>query len=198
MAYFYSFLTEIRCLTYNYNINVIIQKERGSKMEATIYTPAKVEIDIKEVTLLSVEEARRAEENVPDILAATHDFWWLRSPGNSAPYAAGVCNYGSVYTSGYGVNCDSNGVRPALRISNLKSLHLLIGSKITVNNYSFTVVSRDLALCDQLIDHAPFNRDYKKGNVYETSDIKQVVDKWVVDNNITIQEGKKIICQRKH
>lgn len=42
--------------------------------------------------------------------------WWLRSPGDSQTYAAGVRYYGGINESGYNVNNDSNAVRPALWI----------------------------------------------------------------------------------
>ena len=67
--------------------------------------------------LLSIEEAnsyfadkadRVAKYNGPDY------WWWLRSPGNYASYAAYVSNDGGVGAGGDDVNRVNNGVRPAL------------------------------------------------------------------------------------
>ena len=50
-------------------------------------------------------------------------WWWLRSPGNHADYAAGVYDDGCVDRGGYYVGSYDNAVRPALNL-NLSSPHL--------------------------------------------------------------------------
>ena len=47
------------------------------KAEKIIKTTESIELDIEEVTLLSVEEAQIVPKNV----RAIGSFWWLRSPG---------------------------------------------------------------------------------------------------------------------
>ena len=41
-------------------------------------------------------------------------FWWLRSPGHTNYYASSVFHDGYLYVSGYSVNLNTGGVRPAL------------------------------------------------------------------------------------
>ena len=45
-------------------------------------------------------------------------FWWLRSPGVSSDYAAGVFNDGSINCFGYRVCISNNAVRPAMWVNN--------------------------------------------------------------------------------
>ena len=49
------------------------------------------------------------------------DYWWLRSPGRTDDYAAGVYYYGGVDSNGYGVDDVYDAVRPAFNL-NLNSV----------------------------------------------------------------------------
>lgn len=64
------------------------------------------------VFLLSKNEYEKYQNEIPLVDGS----WWLRSPGIYANYAAYVIAGGSVINSGYNVNYDGNGVRPALRL----------------------------------------------------------------------------------
>ena len=71
------------------------------------------------VSLLSVDEAREYFVSSTDRVATFEDktsWWWLRSPGNRASYAAFVGGDGSVHGHGSFVD-NSSGVRPALWLS---------------------------------------------------------------------------------
>ena len=70
--------------------------------------------NIREVTLLSIEEVELAKQNVPDVFRENAS-WWLRSPGYLNSHAAYVSNGGIVYADGRVVD-RKNGVRPALRL----------------------------------------------------------------------------------
>ena len=149
-------------------------------------------LDLKEITLLSIEEAKLAEQNVPDILNK-NSVWWLRSPGAYGDLATCVLEFGGIVD--YGVRMDLNyGVLPALRIDNLKSNHLQIGDKIQIASRSWTVISDDLVLCDKIIKREPFNRDKTRGNDYESSHIKEFLDKWdmwtITENGCTFEVFK--------
>ena len=85
----------------------------------------------EKVFLLSIAEAEQyfawneARKCVPTAFAKANGcyvsdsgscWWWLRSPGYSANFAAGVYTVGSVCASGRSVNYDSSAIRPALWI----------------------------------------------------------------------------------
>ena len=74
---------------------------------------------LDKVFLLSEEEAKshfKADSDRTAVLLGTKtdNWWWLRSPGNIASYAASVGIGGSVNADGYGVSYGNRGVRPAL------------------------------------------------------------------------------------
>ena len=143
--------------------------------------------NIEEITLLSIEEVELAKQNVPDVFKENAS-WWLRSPGYLNSHAAYVSNGGIVYADGRVVD-RKNGLRPALRIDDLKANNLRIGDKIQVANRDWTVISNDLALCDEIIQREPFNYDKTHGNNYESSHIKEVLDKWEKEMRLTTENG---------
>lgn len=135
--------------------------------------------DIADVTLLSAEEASQVSK---DVLCANY-YWWLRSPGSFDNSAA--CVYGDGFVDYYGYYVDGKyGVRPALRINNLKSANL--GDKIRVAGEMWTVISDDMALCDRIIGRAKFRIDFEAAdaNKYEASDIKQWLNSWAKGMNL--------------
>ena len=91
------------------------------------------ELDITDVTLLSVEETK----GVPDCVKKTHGAcfgWWLSSKGFADGYASFV--YGSdghVDKAGLVVEAE-HGVRPVVKIANLKSLGFDKDSKFRIGN----------------------------------------------------------------
>jgi hypothetical protein len=101
----------------------ILETENKNADNPTYGTPGG-ESTRDNVFLLSIEEARRYFENDTARIAKYKDkpwaWWWLRSPGSSSYYAAGVLNVGYVLDIGYHVHFASGGVRPALWL-NLKS-----------------------------------------------------------------------------
>ena len=141
------------------------------------------ELDIKEVTLLSVEEAKALSQDQLNL----GSWWWLRSPG-FYEYAAYVDFAGEVSDYGHSVVNSDIGVRPALRISNLKSSNLNLGDKISVGGETWTIISKDLALCDCIVGKTCFRE--KVGvfcpdvKVYEQSDIKKWLENWAMDRGI--------------
>ena len=69
------------------------------------------------VFLLSSEEAQRYFKCDSERIAefqGSKIWWWLRSPGDFADYAANIFIVGSVYTNGNIVHYDMGGVRPAI------------------------------------------------------------------------------------
>ncbi len=140
-------------------------------------------LDIREVTLLSTDEVKSAENNISGISASTEGGWWLRSPGYFVDVAAYVHYDGDVCDEGTPVNRNL-GVRPALRIDNLASNDLQIGDKIEVADHTWTVVLDDMALCDDIVAHSPFNKRRESENNYASSDIKRFVGNWAREHDI--------------
>lgn len=150
------------------------EKNAALREETSRRLKEKNALHITGATLLSIEEAREMDE---DILKADQD-WWLGSPGYRDDVAACVnSDDGSVIYFGHDVTY-SFGVRPALKITNLESSIYQIGDTLSFGDHSFTIISEKYALCDEIIEKRPFCNDHKKGNDYETSDIKVFVDNW--------------------
>lgn len=122
--------------------------------------------EINEITLLSVEEARK----VPVSILACGKWWWLRSPGYIQERAAKVGLDGNVLEHGYFVNYEHTAVRPAFRINNLESK---IGEPVRIGKTWCTVIDKGLVLADKLICNHRFD---KKSNNWETSELKAFVN----------------------
>ena len=157
-------------------------------MEVVAFHPTRADIEISEITLLSVEEYRAARQNIPVI----SEWWWLRSPGSFDYIAAYVDSGGSVNAYGNYVNYANNCIRPALRISNLASSNLRAKDVIRLAGKTWTVISDDLILCDESVGNCAFRDDYQAhdANVYERSDVKKWLEKWAAENGIEITNKK--------
>lgn len=144
-------------------------------VQKIIFTTQDIDVDLTGATLLSIEEYKAYKDVIPDI----DNWWWLRSPGYYASYAAFVGNCGFVCTHGYYVLDDSIGVRPALCF-NQSGNPLIKGDKVLIGGYKFTVISDNMMLCDTAISNSCFSRTSKTPyiNDYEKSCVKKVVDKW--------------------
>ena len=124
--------------------------------------------DIKEITLLSIEEA----EKLPQDILRCNDWWWLRSPGaHRSNYVAGVYSGGYVDVEGSHVNYDDFAVRPVLKVSNLESLNLKIGDKVAcLGDRIWYYIGDDSILHCDYVGKCTFNKK-QKSNEFEGSDI---------------------------
>ena len=142
----------------------------------------KIDLNIEEITLLSSEEYKRFEDVIP--LAGMP--WWLRSLDDYD-----VIHAGAVDTNGGLHNDIVNivsfcGVRPALKIQIPKSSNLVVGDKIQIAGYGWTVIAPGLILCDEVFGPMPFRQDWKAfdANVYEKSDVKKWLDERATENKL--------------
>ena len=151
-------------------------------IQKCVFEPA--EIEVKEITLLSIKEYEAAKDLVPMV----DSFWWLRSPGYELNYAAVVDYDGSVCDDSCNVFFTRVGIRPALRISNLESSNLLPGEKVWIAGKGWTVISNDLILCDVFVGQGPFLKTMRStdANNFEKSDVKKWLHKWAAENGIEI------------
>ena len=145
------------------------------KVDKIINTTQQTEIDINDITLLSIEEYEQTKEIVPLVI----QYWWLRSPGTYDNNVAVVLIGGSVNYFGLFVP-DSYGVRPAL-ILNMQSSNLQIKDKFIFADYTWTVIGENLALCDSVVGTTYFRKDWEAedSSEYETSDIKKWLEDWL-------------------
>ena len=144
------------------------------KVQKHIVTTEEHDVDITDITLLSIEEYEECKEYIPHV---SH-WWWLRSPGYDSRRAACVYADGGVHGSGYIVDYDRIAVHPALRISNLESFNL--GDKFSLAELEWTVISKDLALCDSMVGATAFREDRQAAdaNDYDKSDVKKWLEEW--------------------
>lgn len=143
--------------------------------EITILKEEQINVKIKEVTLLSLEEYEKYKDLIPEI-----DYWyWLRSPRNSTNGIAYVAPNGS---TGYDYCCHTSGtVRPALRIEvdNPNSEELVVWEKIMIKNDMYSILdvkgSEVLLLSDGILGYRRFD---PKSNIWEKSELKEWLDNW--------------------
>lgn len=158
------------------------------KIERKIREEATKSLKVTGITLLSVEEYKKAKVYI----ASIGGWWWLRSPGGSSNYAADVHTDGGVDIYGDSVLFRNNRVRPALEVTNLKSFNLNPKDKIIdLAGHDWTVISDTMVLCDESIGYHCFREDWKApdANDYEKSDVKRFLESWAAENGI--------ICEKK-
>lgn len=147
--------------------------------------------DIKEITLLSIEEAEKLPQNILRI----NTRWWLRSPGDLNYTAALVSTDGRMNVYGNFVDTAAVAVRPALKISNLESLNLKIGGEVAcLGDRIWYYIGDDLLLYCDLIGYCAFNKKQKL-NEFEGSDIQKLLKGWLEKEIDDTNENKyMVIC----
>lgn len=135
----------------------------------TIVERENFDCEIKEATLLSIEEYKKYESIIPLL----KKWWWLRSPGYYQSYAAGVSDDGGVYERGINVAFDFYAVRPALKIQISNSESFKSGDKLDLLDKKWTVLDvlkkEIYILCNESIGNHKFD---SKSNIWETSELK--------------------------
>ena len=149
------------------------------KANKLITTTQEFDIKITGITLLSKEEYEENRDIIPAV-----NWWWLRSPGGNQSLAALVRSGGSLNSSR--VHYDYGYVRPALYVWNPQSSNLKRGDNFELAGYTWTMLSNDLALCDETVGQTCFRRDWRAedANVYDKSDIKQWLHDWAEESGI--------------
>lgn len=152
------------------------------KIDKIVQAKKEIELNVIGATLLSEEEYEEYKKNIPWLW----NDWWLRSTGHTyeldsyARYVDGEYKDGEDENKNvYSLNVDIRlGVRPALIISD--SCDLIIGDKLSLCGYDFTVISDKYALCNHTLIKAPFRADWRAADAedYEHSDVKKCVDSW--------------------
>lgn len=155
------------------------------KAEKIIVSTAEIELEIEEVTLLSAEEYNAYKERIPPV----HCWWWLRSPGRGTDLAANVRSEETTDYRGDLVVHGTCAVRPVLKIRNPLAANLEILDRFTLAKHTWTVISEDLAICDDIVGKTCFRNDWKAAdaNIYEVSDIKTWLAGWTQENGISEQ-----------
>ena len=128
--------------------------------------------DIKEITLLSKEEADKVDNEI----LVVNDNWWLRSYGTFG------CVYAIDYTgcndSIYHPSSCSVYVRPALRINNIQSYNLKKYEEVECLGKTWIAIGVDdlILMKNPLFPH---RFDNENGN-FEESEIKQIINDWLL------------------
>lgn len=149
-----------------------MNEKDGEKMKALKYIPTDIEIEITDISLLTLKEA----EKLPKSIREYYNYWWLQTPANDSIFAATVHDDGAVVNHSSFVYYNKNAVRPAITISNLKDLGVSVGDTITIQNKKYVVISDDKVLYD---DEIVYHRFDGSTSDYEKSEIKKVVDEWL-------------------
>ena len=148
-----------------------------------IYLEEKQQIEVNEITLLSVDEYKANRYLISNIPS----WWWLRTPGTNIDYPGVEQIINGWIFAGYVSH--NEGVRPVLRIKNPESAFLKIGVKFRLANYTWTMLGDGLALCDDVIGECAFRKDWKAtdANDYEKSDVKKYLEQWAIENGIEVE-----------
>jgi hypothetical protein len=168
-----------------------------SKVKALLPNRQETELEIEEVTLLSVDEATK----IPKRLLKSRDYWWLCSPGRLCDFSVVACvdgDDGYIYDDGLFVKY-AHDIRPALRVKNLGSLNLKVGAVVRINDCSYYVIPGNTLLSKKYIGECSFRKDWKApdANVYEKSDIKKFVDDWAVKQGFTEAADVKEVAKQE-
>ena len=121
--------------------------------------------DIREITLLSLEDYERNHYIIP----TSDNWWWLKSGSPFRRNVAYVFIDGDAYAQGYKVTSCAD-IRPLIYIDNEKSKDLVPGSVVKIGKYTATVLSDRSCLIDYGVCRRRFDSDY---NDYERSEIKK-------------------------
>lgn len=141
------------------------------------------ELDITGARLLTIAEA----EALPERLRVSDYVWWLRTPipvddkewcWITRNYIAVVFEEGCI--SYHSCDIDFYSVRPALKISNLRSSDLKIGDIFEFGEHKFEIISNHLAFCLDDLGSMAFMDDWRVQDAcdYNKSDVKKYIDDW--------------------
>ena len=140
---------------------------------------------IKGITLLSGKEYETSVGVIPMLGKR----FWLQSPARfdypnkkAAAMSAlvGVVGANNKISDSFSKADTKQGVRPALLIDN-SQLKLRVNEKVVINELLYTVISDTKIVCDSIIGNTAFNSSAaeEKDCVFENSDIKQWLGKWL-------------------
>lgn len=137
-----------------------------------------VGFDDDPIFLLSVDEYEKHKNKISNGSFC----WWLRSPGEDSNQATNVYCSGNVNYDGRSVDCDNEPVRPAIKISAIRSL-LYNGStycgakngKFFALGATWEIIDEDLAIAEMPI---MFSRFDDESNFYATSEVRKKLLDW--------------------
>ena len=146
----------------------------GCGNKETILTES--DFEIKEATLLSIEEYENYKELIPYLVSSDveeEECWWLRSPGLQR-YGVAIVYNGDINEGGINYDFGAYDVRPALKIEVSSANAFKAGSKLELLDKKWTILNisgqEAYILCDESIGRQLFDDD---SNDWETSELKQ-------------------------
>ena len=154
-----------------FNIREIVKEEVDKYLEE-VGLKKSIRFKDDEIFLLSTEEYMKYKKVIPKV----HCWWWLRSLGIISNCATSVFEDGSITVAGVSVDNDCGAVRPALKISHLKSYDLEVGDRIMVYNFPWILIDKNLAIAEVPI---AFDKFDDKSNDYENSYVRKFLKNWI-------------------
>lgn len=138
-------------------------------------------MDYLRITLLSAEEFERWKDQIPFLKKN----WWTMTPAVRMRYyfrCRDINEYqvmfvnieGELITMGLSVFSKAD-LRPVLKCQESNTCWN-VGSSFSFGNLSFTVLSTDTAIADDVIGESEFSRDT---NDYEKSTAKKILEEWL-------------------
>ena len=142
-----------------------------------IVKDAELDIDIREITLMTLEEYETYMERIPKL----NDYWWLRSPGQFSLSEAAVKPDGSVNREGDYINLGICAIRPVIKFNNTGGSRIEVGEQFVLGGHPFTVIDKEVAIMNDSLGCRYFRKDWKAqdANAYMQSDIKVYIEEWL-------------------
>ena len=146
-------------------------------MKITRFVPTEEELQIEDITLLSVKQYEQCRKHIPWIPSP----WWLRDGGEKSWLATYVDSMGGVNKDGRIVTETRFVVRPALKVESVCDAGLQVDDKFSAIGQEWTVISETLVICNEGIAEHQFaeSQDGLDANDYKKSAVKKLIEKWL-------------------
>ena len=117
--------------------------------------------------------------HLPEHLRKYRHWWWTRTPGPLLNVCCAVKQDGDI--SKYKeTHISGIYVRPVLILENAKAAGFKIGDRFHFGHKRFELIFHNVAFCVSDIGCHSFRADAQAAdaNIYEASDVKQIIDEW--------------------
>ncbi len=133
-----------------------------------------IDVDVSSASVPTLSDLTNISKNT---LSGCGCCWWLATPGSSKWTARYVNAKGDVSDAGANVVHQILGVRPVIHFTSRPN-ELEAGDSIKICGYSFTVISENAAIADEIIQESTFSYHGTPTNDYQCSKIKDDVNRW--------------------
>ena len=116
---------------------------------------------------IDADEYLELIKKIPEIPVMQEKWWWTKTPANKTGFVVYVERSGKTKNI-CGSNSPKGGVRPVVTIPNLR---IGAGKKILIGSTVFTVIKKDTAFADSIVEQTAFHNyryncnNFSKANI---------------------------------